>query len=78
MTTKLDIPPGLAEIAAGRDHITTAETAKALSKQPQTLRKNYCLGGECYGIRPIKPPGSNGLLWPVVEIAAVLNGEDQA
>jgi hypothetical protein len=75
MQTAQSIPPALAAIAAGRDHITTAEFARALNKAAQTVRKNFCLTGECYGIRPIKPAGSNGLLWPVAETAALLNGE---
>ena len=67
-----DTLAGLAEIAAGRDHITTAEFAHATSKSPQTVRKNYCQQGECFGIRPIKV--GNNLLWPVVATAALLSG----
>jgi len=70
MRTKL--PPALAEIAAGRDHILTREFAKATNKAPQTVRKNYCLTGECFGIRPIKV--GNNLLWPVAPIAELLAG----
>lgn len=72
MAMRTEIPEALAAIAAGRDHIRTDEFAQAFSKSPQTVRKNYCLTGECYGIRPIKV--GNNLLWPVVPIAAVLNG----
>jgi hypothetical protein len=68
------IPAGLAAIADGRDHITTAEFAKATSKTGQTIRKNYCLLGECYGIRPVKI--GNHLLWPVSSIAELLTGGD--
>ena len=67
-----DTLASLAAIAAGRDHITTAEFAHATSKSPQTIRKNYCLQGACFGIRPIKV--GNNLLWPVVETAALLCG----
>ena len=67
------IPQGLAAIAQGRDHITTAEFARATNKAPQTVRKNYCIQGECYGIRPIKI--GNLLNWPVAQISALLNGE---
>jgi hypothetical protein len=67
------IPPALAEIAAGRDHILTSEYARSITKASQTVRKNYCLKGACYGIRPVKI--GNRLLWPVSEIAALLNGE---
>lgn len=65
--------PALAAIAAGRDHIKTAEFARATNKAQQTIRKNYCLTGECYGIRPIKV--GNMLLWPVAPTAALLKGE---
>jgi hypothetical protein len=70
---KVSLPPALAEIAAGRDHIRTAEFARALSKAHQTLRKLHCMTGECFGIRPIKV--GRDLLWPVTEIATLLNGE---
>jgi hypothetical protein len=66
-----NIPRSLAAIAAGRDHITTAEFAKATSKAPQTVRKNFCLTGECYGIRPVKV--GNNLLWPVIATATLLS-----
>jgi hypothetical protein len=62
----------LTTMAAGRDHIITGEFARAANKASQTIRKNYCLTGECYGIRPIKV--GNRLLWPVAEIAALLSG----
>jgi hypothetical protein len=61
-----------ASIAGGRLKATTAEYASAARKSPQTIRKNYCLTGECFGIRPVKV--GNALLWPVAEIAALLNG----
>ena len=44
----------MVEIAAGRDHIKTAEFANAINRATQTVRKNYCLTGECFGIRPVK------------------------
>jgi hypothetical protein len=67
-----EIPFELASVAGGRDHINTAEFARATNKAPQTVRKNYCLTGECYGIRPTKV--GNHLLWPVLPIAALLKG----
>lgn len=73
MATRANLPPALAEIAAGRDHITTAEFARATNKAPQTVRKNYCLTGECFGIVPVKV--GNGLLWPVVPTAVLLSGD---
>ena len=67
------LPAALAAIAAGRDHIVTAEFARATNRADQTIRKNYCLRGECFEIRPVKI--GNRLLWPVTGIAALLNGE---
>ncbi len=72
MTTFV-IPPALAAVAAGRDHVSTSEYARAIDKADQTIRKNFCLNGECYGIRPIKV--GNRLLWPVCQIAELLNGD---
>jgi hypothetical protein len=62
----------LAAVSVGRDYITTEEYAVAVTRKSQTVRKNYCLTGECYGIRPVKI--GNRLLWPVSEIAALLSG----
>lgn len=70
------IPPALAAIATGRDHIQTAEFARATNRASQTLRKNYCLTGHCFGIRPVK--FGNKLLWPVQSIAALLTGGKDA
>ena len=67
------IPVALAAIAAGRDHIDTPEFAHATHAAPQTVRKNHCLTGECFGIRPVKV--GNRLLWPVAQVAALLAGE---
>jgi hypothetical protein len=72
MPAKVTIPDALAEIAAGRDHIQTAEFARAANRASQTIRKNYCLTGECFGIRPVK--FGNRLLWPVAAISVLLNG----
>ena len=67
------LAPELARIAQGRDHVLTPEFAHAIGRAGQTIRKNYCLTGEAYGIRPVKV--GNRLLWPVAEIAKLLNGE---
>jgi hypothetical protein len=72
MQTTIPLPPKLAEIARGRDHVTTPEFGRVITRAEQTIRKIYCLTGECYGIRPVKVGGR--LLWPVSEIAALLNG----
>jgi hypothetical protein len=63
----------LNKIAQGRDYLPTPDFAKAFSKSPATARKNFCLAGHCYGIKPVKIGGR--LLWPVSEIAKLLNGE---
>lgn len=64
------IPQGLSAIAGSRDLITTPEFAQVFNIQPQTVRKNYCLTGEVYGIRPTKI--GNRLLWSVSKIAEKL------
>jgi hypothetical protein len=66
------IPHGLLAVAGDRDLITTPEFARVFNIQPQTARKNYCLTGEVYGIRPTKI--GNRLLWSVAKIAAKLQG----
>ena len=70
-----ETPTALATIAAGRDHINTGEFARATTRASQTIRKNYCLTGKCFGIRPVK--FGNKLLWPVAQISALLNGGAQ-
>ena len=54
-----------------RETVTTAVAAKALNRQPQTLRKwAFQKSG------PIQPIRINGrLAWPIDQIAALLNGE---
>lgn len=63
----------LDSIANGRDHIKTSEFARAVNRTCQTIRKNYCLTGACFGIRPVK--FGNRLLWPVAEVAELLSGK---
>ena len=70
MKQLIGMPEGLAGVSNGRDKVTTEEFAKVLSKSSQTLRKNYCLKGEVYGLRPIKIGGR--LLWNVKDIAVLL------
>ncbi len=71
--TTCSLPSALAEVAAGRDHINTAEYGRAIDRSQQTIRKNYCYTGHSFGIRPIKI--GQRLLWPVAEIAALLAGQ---
>jgi hypothetical protein len=67
-----NLPPGLSAIAGNRDLITTPEIAKIFNVASQTVRKNYSLTGEAYGIRPTKI--GNRLLWSVAKIADKLRG----
>jgi hypothetical protein len=66
------MPPELARIAQGRDHLDTAEYGRAIKRTGQTIRKNLCIAGHAYGIRPLKVGGR--LLWPVAEVAKLLHG----
>ena len=72
MQQSITIPENLARIAAGRDHLLTNEFASATRAAEQTVRKNYCMTGECFGVVPVKV--GNRLLWPVLPTAALLNG----
>lgn len=67
-----NLPPGLSAIAGNRDLITTPEIATIFNVASQTVRKNYSLTGEAYGIRPTKI--GNRLLWSVAKIADKLRG----
>lgn len=59
------------DIQGLRQAVCTTLAAKALGRQPQTLRK-----WACYENGPIRPVRINGrLAWPLDEIAALLNGE---
>jgi hypothetical protein len=66
------LPPGLSAIAGNRDLITTPEIAQVFNVASQTVRKNYSLTGQAYGIRPTKI--GNRLLWSVAQIAEKLRG----
>jgi hypothetical protein len=66
----VNLLPGLSAIAGHRDLITTPELAKLLNVSPQTIRKNYCLSGHCYGLKPVKL--GNKLLWTVQSITQVM------
>jgi hypothetical protein len=58
----------------GRPHATTTEYAHLIGKAQQTIRKNYCLTGDAFGVVPIKV--GNRLLWPIERIAQLLTGGD--
>ena len=64
---------GLAAIAQNRDFINTDEFAIVINKASQTIRKNYCLTGNAFGIQPLKI--GNRLLWSVNAIANLLRGD---
>ena len=70
MRNEIPIPPALAAIAAGRDHIKTAEYAKVTDHATQTVRKNFSTSGHCFGVVPCKV--GNILLWPVDATAKLL------
>ena len=53
------------------DFMVTEEFGKVVHSSSQTIRKNYCEKGHCYGIVPIKVGGR--LLWRVLDIARLLN-----
>jgi hypothetical protein len=67
-----NLPPGLSAIAGNRDLVNTSEFAQVFNVASQTVRKNYSLTGEVYGIRPTKI--GNRLLWSVAQIAEKLRG----
>lgn len=75
--TEALIPPALAKIAAGRDHINTREFGRAVGKRDTTIRRAFCLNGRkhAYGVTPRKIGGA--LLWPVEQVAALLKGKTQ-
>ena len=68
----VSLPPGLSAIAGNRDLVNTSEFAQVFNVASQTVRKNYSLTGEAYGIRPTKI--GNRLLWSVEKIAQRLKG----
>ncbi|OQW40474.1 MAG: hypothetical protein A4S08_04600 [Proteobacteria bacterium SG_bin4] len=72
MMQTVSIPQNLAEISKGRDHILTDEIAIVTNHRPQTVRKSYCMTGSYFGVRPVKL--GNRLLWPVADVAKLLNG----
>jgi hypothetical protein len=65
-----NLPRGLAAVAGNRDLITTPELAQVFNVAAQTVRKNYSITGEAYGLKPIKI--GNRLLWSVQQIAEKL------
>jgi NADH/NAD ratio-sensing transcriptional regulator Rex len=67
-----NLPPGLSAIAGNRDLINTDEFAQVFNVASQTVRKNFSLTGQAYGIKPTKI--GNRLLWSVAQIAEKLKG----
>ena len=62
--------PALLKISGNRDLVSTNEYATLIDKTAQTIRKNYCLTGEAFGIRPIKI--GNRLMWRVNDVARLI------
>ena len=60
----------LTKVASNRDLISTHEYGTLIDKTAQTIRKNYCLTGEAFGIRPIKI--GNRLMWRVNDVARLI------
>jgi hypothetical protein len=67
------LPPKLSAMVWDKNWITTSEFANTFRISPQTVRKNFCLTGECYGIKPTKM--GNKLLWSVQKVAIRLRGD---
>ena len=70
MNQTTNLPRGLSAVAGNRDLITTSEFAQVFNVASQTIRKNYSINGEAYGLKPIKI--GNRLLWSVQQIAKKL------
>ena len=68
--TPTHYPPALAVLAQGRDFLDTAEFARLINRSGQTIRKNLCLTGTAYGVRPHRVGGR--LMWPVSEVAQLM------
>jgi hypothetical protein len=49
-----DLPPKLSAMAWDKNWIKLMNLPAHLKSYPQTVRKNFCLTGECYGIKPTK------------------------
>ena len=73
MAMKVADLTNLEQISQGRDYVLTHENARLISRAPQTVRKNYCLQGHSFGLRPVKI--GNRLMWSVSDIARLLSGE---
>lgn len=52
-------------------YLTTTELARAVRRQPNTIRKSVCLEGHFKGIRPVRLGGK--LLWALDQVEALLN-----
>lgn len=52
--------------------LTTIEFASSFRVASQIARKNLCLNGHCYRIKPLEV--GNKLLWPANEVAMKLSG----
>ena len=64
------IPQGLANLANGRDNITTEELAQVTNYSIATILKDHCLYGHFKGVKPIKI--GKKLNFPVIDVAKLL------
>ena len=67
--------PALAELAQGRDHITTSELARLVCLNAGSVRKVYQTTGTFSGVRPVTL--GRALLWPAVDVARILGSSNQ-
>ena len=67
--------PALAELAQGRDHITTSELAGLVCLKAASVRKVYQTTGTFCGVRPVIL--GRALLWPAVDVARILGSTNQ-
>ncbi len=56
--------------ARNRGYMTTAEFAKLIARNPQTIRKVLCETKSAYGVIPVKL--NNRLMWPTAEVCKLL------
>ena len=65
----------LAVVATNRPFITTEEFASLLALRSQTLRKQFCVNGHYFGVKPIKMPNGR-LMWPANALEQLQGAHD--
>jgi hypothetical protein len=71
----IDQFPALADMARGKDHLTTREFALAVRRKEGSVRKAYRIHGRCCGVTPIVV--GRTLLWPVSDVVKVLQRRNE-